>query len=295
MDPTIARKTWRTLEPIHGMVYFIPEAHANYSALGLEGRSGYFASRAAPMGAVTAPVVVATFFNFNPTLVTAAMFGVWETTTPSLVLDARLRAVDTALHRAFGDLMSDPTLPLVAELAQRVAQRAITHVDGRPLFGGHASLEWPDASQPHLVLWHAQSLLREFRGDGHIAALVAEGLSGIDALVLHHATGELPMAALQGSRAWPDADWATAVDDLAARGYVNADGSFTDHGRARRQWVEDRTDLLACDPYRAIGEDGCETLRTLGRPFSKAIIDGGLLDFSALLRQTDTPAGTPIR
>ena len=291
MEPTIARKTWRTLEPIHGMVYFIPEAHTNYTALGLHGRSGYFASRAAPMGAVAAPVVIATFFNFNPTLVTSAMDGVWETTTPALVLDARLRAADTALRRAFGDLLTDPTLPIVAQLAQRVAMRACSKLDGRPLFAGHASLDWPDAEAPHLVLWHAQSLLREFRGDGHIAALVTEGLSGIDALVLHHATGELPMAALQGSRAWPDAAWAAAVDDLATRGYVNADGSFTDIGRARRQWVEDRTDVLASDPYDAIGEDGCETLRTLGRPFSKAVVDGGLLDFSALLRANDTPSG----
>ncbi len=284
MDPMIARKTWRTLEPIHGMVYFIPEAHANYSALGLQGRSGYFASRAAAMGAVPAGVVIATFFNFNPALVKTAMNGVWETTTPALVLDARLRAVDTALRRAFGELINDPTLPIVAQLAQRVAQRACLQLDGRPLFAGHASLGWPDEHDPHLVLWHAQSLLREFRGDGHIAALVAEGLSGIEALVMHHATGEPPMAALQGSRAWPDDAWSSAVDDLAARGYVNADGSFTDFGRARRQWVEDRTDVLASDPYNTIGEDGCETLRTLGRPFSKAVIDGGLLDFNALLQ-----------
>ena len=68
-----ARKTWRTLEPLHGMVYFVPEAAEAYERLGITGRAGYFASRAAPMGAVTADVVVSTFFNFNPELVHAAI------------------------------------------------------------------------------------------------------------------------------------------------------------------------------------------------------------------------------
>ncbi len=283
----MARKTWRTLEPIHGMVYFVPEAQQRYGALGLHGRSGYFASRAAPMGAVTSDVVIATFFNFHPALVRSAMQGVWETATTAAVSAARLEAAGAALQRAFGDLTNAPPLPTVAAIAKRAALAAAEHLDGRPLFAGHASLPWPSDEKPHLVLWHAQSLLREFRGDGHIAALVAEGLSGVEALVLHHATGELPKAALQGSRAWPDDEWAAAVGALASRGYVNADGSFTDHGRQRRQWVEDRTDALAVAPYSAIGEASCKELRTLGRPFAKAIIDGGLLDFSALLKPVE--------
>ena len=177
----------------------------------------------------------------------------------------------------------DPPFFRTAALAKVAAIAACDRPDGRPLFAGHASLPWPDDSEPQLVLWHAQSLLREFRGDGHIAALVAEGINGPEALVLHHATGELPLAALQGSRAWADDEWAATVATLAGRGYVNDDGTFTDHGRARRQWVEDRTDELATAPYAALGEDGCNELRTKGRMFSMAVIDGGLLDFSKLL------------
>ena len=114
IDPVIARKTWRTLEPIHGMVYFVPEAHERYTALGLAGRSGYFASRAAPMGAASTQLVIATFFNFNPTLVRDAMAGVWEITTPGAVLEARQDAADAALTRAFGARLSDPDLSTVA-------------------------------------------------------------------------------------------------------------------------------------------------------------------------------------
>ena len=70
MDRTTARKMWRTLEPYHGMIYFVPEAVAEYDEIGLApGRMGYFASRSAAMGPVPAAVVVATFFNFHPDLV----------------------------------------------------------------------------------------------------------------------------------------------------------------------------------------------------------------------------------
>ena len=215
------------------------------------------------------------------------MDGVWDIASPTQVLTARLDAVDAALTRAFAPLLSDnegrANLARTAALAKIAAEAACERPDGRPLFAGHASLPWPDDATPHLVLWHAQSLLREFRGDGHIAALVAEGINGPEALVLHHATGELPLAALQGSRAWTDDEWAATVATLVERGYVNADGTFTDHGRARRQAIEDQTDALATEPYATLGADGCNELRSIGRAFSKAVIDAGLLDFTKLL------------
>ena len=102
MEPIVARKTFRTLEPIHGLVYFAPEATDEYAALGVTGRSGYFASRAAPMGAVPAEVVIATFFNFEPGLVRRAMNGVWDLVTPAALIDARFRGAKAALERAAG-------------------------------------------------------------------------------------------------------------------------------------------------------------------------------------------------
>jgi hypothetical protein len=271
MEPVMARKMWRTLEPYHGMIYFAPEATAAYEALGVTGRGGYFASRAAPMGAVPAEVVIATFFNFNPALVRQGIPAAWEAATPDQLLDARLSAADAALRRSLGDQLEDPSVGRAAELA-RTAAEACTPA-GRPLYAGHASLPWPES--PHLALWHAITLLREFRGDGHIACLVDAGMEGIDALVLHAASGDVPRAALQSSRAWDDAAWASSVAKLQARGLVAGDGAFTEAGSALWQHIEDRTDALALAPWAALGEDGCDELRGLVRPWSKAIVASG--------------------
>jgi hypothetical protein len=264
---------WRTLEPYHGLIYFAPEATAAYEALGVTGFDGYFASRAAAMGAVPAEVVVATFFNFNPAIVHHAIPAAWQATTPDALLEARLNAASDALRRAAGDALDDPSVPRAAELA-RLAAEACTAA-GRPLYAGHASLPWPE--EPPLALWHAITLLREFRGDGHIACLVEAGLDGIDALVFHAASGEVPRAALQGSRQWDDASWDAAVESLGARGFVDGDGAFTEGGSALRQQIEDRTDALALAPWQALGEEGCDELRSLVRPLSRAIVDSGLL------------------
>jgi hypothetical protein len=271
MEPVMARKMWRTLEPYHGMIYFAPEATAAYEALGVMGFDGYFASRAAPMGAVPADVVVATFFNFNPEIVHHAIPAAWEAATPEQLLEARLNAASDALRRAVGDLLDDPGVPRAAELAG-VAAAACTAA-GRPLYAGHASLPWPE--EPPLALWHAITLLREFRGDGHIACLVEAGLGGIDALVFHAASGDVPRAALQGSRQWGDDAWDAAVESLGSRGWIDPDGSFTEAGAALWQRIEGRTDALALPPWEALGEEGCDELRSLVRPLSKAIVAGG--------------------
>lgn len=274
MEPVIARKTWRTVEPIHGLVYFAPQAAEAYAALGLRDGSGYFASRAAPMGPVGAEVVTATFFNFAPGFVRASMDGVWEQVTPAAIIEARGRAAGEALRAAIGDeVASSDAVREAAALARRAAEAAAPLTSGRPLFAGHVSLPWPD--EPLLVLWHAQSLLREFRGDNHLAAMLCEGIGGCEALVAHAATGEISRAALQASRAWSDHAWDAAVEDLQRRGHLDADGGFTAAGRASRQWIEDRTDALSLPAYEPLGDAGCERLRTLCRPLSKAIVERG--------------------
>jgi len=271
-----ARKTWRTVEPLHGMVYFAPEAEASYRQLGLEGQSGYFASRSAPMGAVSAGVVVATFFNFRPSLVHHSMEGVWDTVTPAAVLEARTAAAGAALRRMLGDAAGSADVATAAELARRAALRAGEHREGRPLFAGHAGLEWPD--QPLEVLWHAQTLLREFRGDGHVALLVEHGLDGLEALVMHEATGELPVAFLRATRGWSADEWAEASERLRKRGWLRPGGTaehlaLSEEGSAVRQAIEEATDRLSVVAYEAIGEDGCDLLRGLTRPFSRAVVD----------------------
>lgn len=276
-DPTLARRTHRTLEPYHGMIYFVSDAVDRYAAIGVTGRSGYFASRSAAMGAVPAEVVIATFFNFHPELVRRAMDGVWKTTSPPAILAARLDSVDAALRRLAPDAVGTPEVKEAAGLAREAAMAACDHPEGRPLFAGHASLPWPD--DDHLVLWHALTLLREFRGDGHIAALTLQGLSGCDALVMHGATGEVPPAVLQSSRAWPDDEWAAAEERLQARGWLAADGSLTSEGREQRDWAEVHTDVLAVPAWGAIGEDACGRLRELVRPWSRSLVESGEFGF----------------
>ena len=273
VGPVVARKTWRTLEPIHGLIYFAPEAAERYAALGIDARAGYFASRAAAMGPVPAEVVIATFFNFNPDLVRAGIPKAWEAASTDKILQARLDAADAALRRILGEAIGTAEMKRAATLARTAAQAATDHLDGRPLFAGHARLEWPD--EPHLVLWHAQTLLREYRGDGHVAALTIAGLSGIEALVVHAATGEVAAPVLQVTRAWSDEQWARGVDVVRARGWLT-DGdelALSDAGAAHRQEVEDATDRLAVDAYAALGDDGCAELRALARPLSKAVVD----------------------
>jgi hypothetical protein len=277
LDPVIARKTWRTVEPLHGMIYFAPEAAERYATIGLEGRSGYFASRSAPMGAVGAEVVIATFYNFYPDLVRLSMDGVWSRTSPDKVIEARFDAAGAALRRVLGDAIGSEDMARAAGLTRIAAEAAGERPEGRPLFAGHASVPWPDDDL--LVLWHAQSLLREYRGDGHVAALCAAGLSGAEALVVHAATGEVTVSALRSTRAWPDEGWNQAVDSVRSRGWL-VDGdelALSAAGAAHRRDVEELTDLLSVHPYAALGEDRCAELRRLVRPFSQAIVAGGML------------------
>jgi hypothetical protein len=276
LDPGVVRQAWRSAEALHGLIYFAPEAHERYAALGLDARSGYFASRAAAMGPVGAAPVVAAFFNFNPALVARALPAAWERTTPAAVLAARTEAAGAALSRAFGGLVDTPEIREAADLARRAAESVADQPEGRPIFAAHAALPWPD--RPLLVLWHAQTILREFRGDGHVAALLMAGLTGLEALVLHVASGEVPRRFLQRSRGWSDEEWAEATDRLRGRGLIDGDEPvLTDRGRAQRAWIEASTDRLATPAYTVLGVDGCLRFTELARPLSRAVVASGAL------------------
>jgi hypothetical protein len=276
LSPLTARKTWRTVEPLHSMIYFAPEASESYARLGLRDEAGYFASRASPMGAVGANTVIATFYNFCPELVRNAMSGVWSTASPEAVLAARLEAADRSLRQMLGDGVDSPEMKRAAELARSVAEAASGQCAGRPLFAGHAGLDWPDA--PHTVVWHAQTLLREFRGDGHVAALVIHDLDPVEALVMHAASGDVAERFLRATRGWSDAEWESGVTRLCDRGWVEpAAGdeppALSEAGVAVRQAIEDATDKMAALPYAVLGEEGCAELRTLARPFSRTVVE----------------------
>jgi hypothetical protein len=267
----VARRTWRILEPYHGMIYFAPEAAAAYAELGVTGRAGYFASRSAALGAVPAPVVIATFYNFNPALVRESIAAAWSTTDPAAVLAARHTAADRALRAILGDAITAPEMRKAAALLREAAETVADDVTGRPLFAAHAALPWP--TEPHLVLWHAQTLLREYRGDAHVAALLTAGLSGIEALITHAASGAVPAETLRTSRSWSEEDWNRAVAGLRERDWLTGDTdlTFTPAGAARRAEIEKATDENSVAPYARIGEAACVELQQLGRPFSRAL------------------------
>ncbi|MGH3518446.1 MAG: SCO6745 family protein [Haloechinothrix sp.] len=269
----LAAKCHPALEPLHTVIYFAPEAEAELTAVGLRpGRMTYFASRSAPMGAVGPGTVTATFYNFNPELVARHIPRAWTLATPEQVVAARFSAADAALRTRLGDAVSAPEVAEAAELARDAAEACSP--DGRPLYAGHADLEWP--TEPHLVLWHAITLLREFRGDGHIAALVAHGLNGLSALVSHTATGRgFTEHAAKATRGWSDEQWAAAAEGLRGQGLLDAAGELTDTGQALRARVEAATNDAATAPWLRLGADKTTRLREIGRTLSKQVVAAG--------------------
>jgi hypothetical protein len=218
-------------------------------------------------------VVIATFFNFSPELVRRSIPHAWSVASPEAVHEARLTGISDALTRVWGEGVASPELAEAAALARKATDGC--HPEGRALYAAHAELEWP--APPHLQLWWALTLLREHRGDGHVAGLVERGITGCEALVLHAASGEIDASVLRRSRARTDAEWVEASTNLRERGWLGADGKLTESGRNLRADLEARTDVVSTGPWQHLGEMNSQRLRELVRPFSRAIIEGGEL------------------
>jgi len=268
----IQRTAHKVLEALHTMVYFVPEAGERYTAAGISnGRSGYFASRSAPMGAVPAEVVISTFYNFSPGLVRKAIPSCWESSSPEAIIKARYDAVDAALTRLLGEaeLKSDE-MAEAAALGRDACSAIGGEIVGRPLYAGHASLPWPEPE--HLQLWHAATLLREHRGDGHIAALVLSGLSGLEASVSYVAYGSAFNEELQRkTRGYSEEEWEQTKVELQSQGIFDADNQFTEQGRKQREEIEAQTDVAAATPYEHLGEERTQRLIELVRPWARSI------------------------
>ena len=216
-EPT-ARSMWRLLEPLHAVTYFAPETADAFRAAGTKGFwMGYFGGRAAPMGEAIAPVVAATFFNFAPAMVARSVPDVWSFATPAQLLEARSTGATRALRRLLGPLADSPHVSAAAALARRAVDGLVTA--GRPLAAANASLPWP--ADEVTVLWQAATVLREHRGDGHVAAVVVEGLGGCQAHVSLAATGAVPRTVLQPNRGWTDQQWDETERTLAQQGWID--------------------------------------------------------------------------
>jgi hypothetical protein len=272
----LAGRVHRAIDLLHAFMYFVPEAEEELTGVGLRpGRMGYFASRSAPMGPVSAGVTAATFYNFNPEIVARHIPRAWGLASIEDILAARLRIADRALRRLLSDEIAKA--PAVAEAAEltRAATLGLPTA-GRPLYAGHAGLDWPD--EPHLALWHGATLLREFRGDGHVAVLLTAGVSGLDALVTHTATGRgFTEQAAKATRGWSDEQWTAAVENLRGRGLLDAKGALTHDGIEHRAVLEHATDELAAQPWRTLGVERTERLVELGKALSRQVVNAGAL------------------
>jgi hypothetical protein len=277
-QPNLARRFFDRFEAVHAVTYFAPEARAAMDALGYRGFwMGYFAARSAPLGTVPAEVVTAVFYNFAPERVAKALPAAWEVAGPAEALRAREESAVAALRR-YG-VVDDDGLRTAADLAAKAAVAA--PVDGRALFAANLSLDWP--ADPVARLWHAVTLLREHRGDAHVAVLTTAGISGRECNVLHAAAGKVPAEMIMRSRDYDEQQWAQFQDRLAARGLLDGDGALTDAGRALKAHIEDATDALALSALDGLTDDEVETLFRTLTPLARAVVAGG-----------DIPQATPM-
>ena len=278
MNASLARAAYETLEPYHVVSYFNPHNAGIAERLRLSQAGMYVGGRGAPLGRCPSALVTATFYNFSPEVVA---FGWGEALASGLdeVHAGREQAVDASLRDALGEGVSEPALAtVVGALRAGIVDASYA---GRPLAAAWAASPWPD--EPHLQLWHAITVVREHRGDGHVAALVLADLAPVEALVLHEAPHPDPSLRRRTlgkklvlrTRGWHDDDWDAATDSLARRGLVDAEGAMTTAGAELYDRLERETDAAAAGLWAAVPEAE-ETLRR-ARPFVKAVIDTGYL------------------
>jgi hypothetical protein len=260
---SVQRHLWSLFEPVHAVTYFTPQAGAAFEAAGLRGFwRRYFAGRSAPLGAIGPGPVTAAFFGFAPTMVARALPDVWTRISPHAALAARAAGARAALR----ELIPDAHEPAVVEAAELLSAAA-TSVDlpGRVVAAANADLPWPD--HPLDRLWHAATILREHRGDGHVAALLTAGIDGCESLVLRTTLdGGGLRDTMQKARGWTDLDWQRAAERLRDRGWLTAEGSPTTAARKAHAQVEALTDRLAAGPWERLGADRTERCARLLEP-----------------------------
>ncbi|WAL41432.1 hypothetical protein BRM1_06210 [Brevibacterium sp. BRM-1] len=283
----LIRKLTKRLESVHSAGYFSPAVARAVAEAGIEHPGqAYLAGRAAPMGAVRAAVVTAAFYNFSPEHVRRFVPACWEIASPERIWAARVRGTEAMLaHLFLGEGERDHS-----ELAAAAAQlgRALQPVlaaqlpDGRPLYAAHqealaAGVQAEDpAVQPFLDLWSVATLLREYRGDGHIAALVVNYLPGLQALALHTATGtSFRPEAARKSRGWSAEQWAQAQESLRARGLLVGAGEEAEPTAAAaglREQIEAQTDASVAVAFSPLDDEALADAAEAAKDFARVVV-----------------------
>jgi hypothetical protein len=266
--PTPARRLRDAIEPIAMVHVHSAEALEQYEALGLDRISGYVLGRAGTLGLPPANLVVAAFGVFEPEMLTGLYESALTVTTVPDVLAAKQAGAVRCLHRVLGEPTRD-TEQVVTVLRAGLAGAPLL---GKPLFAGHAALDWPGDAWGRL--WHATNLLREFRGDAHLAALLAHGIGALESNLLTEAHLGMRPTEYTRTRAWSDADITTARDDLVDRVLLTPDGALTGRGAALRRDVEDATEAVL-DPVLEGMEHALEEVVARCTAWSRALRDAG--------------------
>jgi hypothetical protein len=207
---------------------------------------------------------------------------VWSRASPGAALGARLEGVDQVVRRIFGDNLGALAFAEAAALVAHAMEQCSSA--GRPMFAANAELEWP--LDPHLRLWHAATLLREHRGDGHVVALTAAGIDPCEAHVTQVAASGASPETIQPHRGWSDDDWVAATERLRSRGWLDGDGQLSAEGRAGRRQIEDTTDRLATEPVDRLGPERTELLFELLAPVASRLVEAGAIPYP-------NPVGVP--
>ncbi|HEX7167879.1 MAG TPA: hypothetical protein VF230_12935 [Acidimicrobiales bacterium] len=268
-----ARRLFELVEPIALVTYMADEPTEAVMALGLPGVwDAYFAGRAAPLGRdVPAAVVHALFYNFAEGEVARHIPRVWDTVTPEAANAARERGSVAALRRILGDLADAPGVSRAADLLIKAGSSAPT--EGRALYAAVRTL--PEPTESVARLWHGANLLREHRGDAHVAALLTMGIRGTEAHVLHALSEGTPVDEFGRVSHLPKAQLAAVVDGMRARGLIGADGWLTDDGRRTKARVESLTDELAAPAYDALETHELEQLVADLEPLAAVLVEAG--------------------
>lgn len=279
-----ARACWAAAEPFALTAFFGPEAGAAMERIGLPARSSYVVLRAAPLGAAHPAAVAAAFRSFPRRAFDVVLPAAWARISP----DEAVQQAHEAVTTGYGTLLADhPGCADVAAVADRLTE-VVPGLDtgGRPLAAGNQAVAPPE--EPWARLWRAVTTLREHRGDGHVAALLAADLDVPESEVLMAAWAgdrlDLPM--LRRTRGITDESWAAARARLAARGLLTGTGGLTDAGRSLRDRTEAVTDTAAAAPYARLGRDGTRRLWQLTGDLSQALLDAGRI-------RSVTPVGAP--
>lgn len=291
MRTQLIRTATKRLDTLHASSYFSPIMSASYEQAGLPRVAQYFAARASVLGAASAELVAATFFSFNPELIAKIVPACWDSASPEQIHAARLRGVRSlmdSLSASFDDedqasSLNDAATRLRENLAPVISSQDFS---GRSLYAAHRSALDSEMSQterrePLFDLWVTTTLIREFRGDGHIAALVSHGLQGLEASVLDCATGRAwrPSAARR-SRGWSEEAWRATAANLAAQGLLSDESdiaSLTVAGEDLKEAIEATTDLSVAAAWSQIDDDALAEVREDAKLIASAVAAAQLL------------------